>query len=384
MKILYVTTVISTVNAFLIPHLTFLKQLGHEVAIACNPSDGTMELAERKGIRIHEIPFQRNPFSWQNIQALPAIRRLVDQEGYQLVHVHTPVASFLTRFSLRKKKSITIVYTAHGFHFYKGAPPKNWLIYYPLERIAARWTDCMITMNDEDYLATRKFRLRKGGLIYQIPGVGIKRTRFEPLKEEEKRLLRQRYGYREEDFIVIYVAELSTRKNQRMAIEAIHLLKEELQTVKLLLVGDGDKEEEYKKLVKKLHLEQQVHFLGYRDDIPELLAISDVLISTSWHEGLPVHVMEGMATGLPLVVTNCRGNRDLVEDGKNGIIIAPGDEKELAAALQRLYLTPDLRSRFSKANLERIQHYDLSNVLNKMGKIYKLCLKETFSNKLSG
>lgn len=382
MKILYVSTVLSTVNAFLIPHLAFLQKEGHEVGIACNPSDSTTDLADQFGIPIYPIPFQRNPFSKMNRKAMEDIRSLVKKEGFQVIHVHTPVASFITRFALRKMKDIKIFYTAHGFHFFKGAPLKNWLLYYSLERFAARWTDCLITMNGEDYYAAIKLHLRKGGMVFQAPGVGIDIAKFSPRGWEEKQRLRKKYGYDDKDFLLIYVGELSVRKNQGMLFEVLQLLKDRIPTVKLLLVGDGPMEEKYKNLVRRMKIEDNVEFLGFREDIPQLLALSDVLVSTSRQEGLPVNVMEGMATGLPLVVTDCRGNRDLVEDGKNGFLIPLGASKQFASAIEKLYISSDLRHRFSKANLMRVQDYRLEIVLEKMRGIYMKSLGEEFSSKL--
>lgn len=379
MKILYVSTVLSTVNSFLIPHLVLLQREGHEVGIACNPSDSTSELADQYGIPIYPISFQRNPFSQMNRKAIKEIRSLVEKERFQVVHVHTPVASFITRFALRNFQGVKIFYTAHGFHFFKGAPLKNWLLYYPLERVAARWTDCLITMNGEDYYAAIKMKLRKSGMVFQVPGVGVDIGKFSPLAWEEKRRLRMEYGYDDEDFLLIYVGELSARKNQGMLFEVLQLLEDRIPRLKLLLVGDGDMEEKYKNLARRMKIEDLVEFLGYREDIPQLLALSDVLVSTSRQEGLPVNVMEGMAVGLPLVVTDCRGNRDLVEDGKNGFLIPIGAPKSFASAIEKLYVSSSLRQRFSKANLMRIQDYRLDIVLGKMREIYRKRLGEDFS-----
>ena len=370
MKILYVTTISNTVNAFLIPHIKFLIQQGNEVGVAFNIVQDVHPELIKLGCEIYQIEFQRNPLKKDNLMAYQKIKNIILKEGYEFVHVHTPVASFFTRLACRNIKNVKVLYTAHGFHFFEGASKKNWAIYYTLEKIAARWTDVLLTMNEEDYHLARKFKLRKGNAIYKIPGVGLDLNKFSPQTPQAKSRLRDEYGYHVEDFILTYVGELSYRKHQDLIIEAVSLLKEKIPNIKLLLVGGGELLQQYKELANTLGVEKNVEFLGYRKDIHHLMTLSDIAISTSRQEGLPVNVMEAMSTGLPLIVTDCRGNRDLVCHGENGFVVGVEDITACADAIVKLYDSKELRYVFGNENRRLIQAYSLENVIRDMNQIY--------------
>ncbi|WP_449536934.1 glycosyltransferase family 4 protein [Ferdinandcohnia sp. Marseille-Q9671] len=371
MKILYVATIASTINDFFIPHIKFLLDKGNVVGIACNKVHDISPKLLELGCEIHPITFQRNPLDLENVSAYKQIHRVVAEEGYELLHVHTPVASFITRMACRNIQNVKILYTAHGFHFFKGAPMKNWALYYTLEKMAARWTDGLITMNDEDYLSAKKLKLRKEHSIFKVNGIGLDLQKFVPQTFEKKNKLRYQYGFSDEDFILIYVGELSYRKHQDLIIKAVGRLKGSIPNLKLLVVGSGSKSIEYKELTKSLDIERNVAFLGYREDIPQLMALSDIAVSTSRQEGLPVNVMEAMATGLPLVVTNCRGNRDLVIHDLNGYVVDTDDVHGCASSIERLYKSAEIQQRFSTKNKDLIHLYSIEVVINDMNKIYE-------------
>lgn len=371
MKILYVATIASTINAFFVPHIKFLLEQGNLVGIACNRVHEISAELMDLGCEIHPISFQRNPLDFKNVSAYKQIQRMVDVEGYELLHVHTPVASFITRLACRNKQDVKILYTAHGFHFFKGAPMINWAIYYTLEKMAARWTDGLITMNDEDYLSAKKLKLRKEHSLFKVNGIGLDLQKFVPQTSEKKKMLRHQYGFTEEDFILIYVGELSYRKHQDLIIKAVSRLIRSIPNLKLLIVGAGSKSAEYKELTKSLNIERNVGFLGYREDIPQLMALSDIAVSTSRQEGLPVNVMEAMATGLPIVVTNCRGNRDLVINDVNGYIVEIDDVIGCATSIERLYKSAEIQQRFSTKNKDLIQLYSIEVVIKEMNRIYE-------------
>ncbi|MGE6260637.1 glycosyltransferase family 4 protein [Heyndrickxia sporothermodurans] len=371
MKILYVTTISNTVNSFFIPHVQSLMEQGNQVGLAFNIIQEVNAEILELGCKIHQVDFHRNPIHIGNYRAYKEIRKIILNEGYEMIHVHTPVASFVTRLACRKMRETHVLYTAHGFHFFKGAPKKNWLIYYPIEKVSAKWTDGIITMNNEDYDLAKKLKLRKKDSVYRVNGIGVDLNKFIPITKEMKMDLRKKYGYSDEDFILIYVGELSYRKHQDQLIKAISLLKGKIPNLKLLLVGNGSLLNKYKELAEQLKIESHVEFLGFRKDIQQLMGISDVAISTSRQEGLPVNIMEAMATGLPLIVTNCRGNRDLVRNNENGYVIEIDDVKECADAIEKLYHSEELRQNFSNQNRKKIEKYSLKNVLNEMKKIYK-------------
>ncbi|KQL54039.1 glycosyl transferase [Heyndrickxia shackletonii] len=370
MKILIVSTVSGTINTFLIPHIKWLIEKGNEVSVASNYAEDIDDRISELGCTIYSVPFQRNPLKIENYQALKSIKQIVLNGKYEMVHVHTPVASLLTRFACRKIKGVTMVYTSHGFHFFNGAPMKNWIIYCTLERLAARWTDVLITMNDEDFDYGQKLTLRSNIPCFKVHGVGVDLNKFSPISREEKLALRSEYQYNPNDFIVIYVAELSYRKQQDLLIKSISRLQKNINQIKLLLVGDGELLETYKKMAANFKLDNQVEFLGYRKDIDKLLAMSDIAVSTSRQEGLPVNIMEAMATGLPIVVTNCRGNRDLITNNYNGIVVGVNDEKACANAIEKVYRSNKTRTIFSKNNINSIQTYKINNILSEMEEIY--------------
>ena len=375
MKILYVSTISNTINAFMIPHIELLLDKGNHVDVACNIQREINPRLLERNCKVYNIEFQRSPLNKHNYNAYKKVKRLIQDEKYDLVHVHTPVASFLTRMACRKIPNLKILYTAHGFHFFKGSPLKNWLMYYPIERLAARWTDVLITMNEEDYSIARKFKIRDGGSVYKVHGVGIDLNKFQPQTKEKKRIMRKEYGFKEEDFILFYAAELNHNKHQDLLINVVNILKDRIPNIKLLLAGNGPLEGQYKRQVEQLNLGRYVDFLGYRDDIPSLLAMSDVVVASSRREGLPVNIMEAMATGLPIVATDVRGHRDLIINGENGYIVGLDDIEGFAKSIEYLYKYKELRNKFGKKGIEIVQKYSLVNVLREMESLYQKLLK---------
>ena len=365
MKILYVTTISNTVNAFLVPHIKMLIGMGHKVDVAFNVEQKVKPEIKEIGCVVHEVPFTRTPFSKDNIKAYRILKRIIITEKYGIVHTHTPIASAITRLACRNMRNVKVFYTAHGFHFFKGAPILNWLVYYPIEKLLSRFTDVLITINDEDYNLSinRKFKANK---IEHVKGVGVNINKFSPQTSEKKQKLRRTYNYTDKDFILIYVGELSYRKHQDFLISAVSVVKRDIPNIKLLLVGEGDLYGDYKKLITLLRVENNVELLGYRRDVPDLMSIADVAVSSSRQEGLPVNVMEAMAVGLPLVVSNSRGNRDLVINGKNGIVVELDNVNELSNALVKLYKSEELRKRYGAEGLAMINNYSLENILKKM------------------
>ena len=374
MKILYVTTISNTINAFLIAHIKSLVDQGHEVDIACNIVREIDAKIVELGCEIHNVEFQRSPLKKDNYKAYMKIQKIIKKERYELIHTHTPIASFLVRLAC-KSFNIEVLYTAHGFHFMKGAPLKNWLLYYPMEMLAARWTDGIITINEEDYYLAKKLKLRKFDSVYKVNGVGIDMNKYRPASNTEKHELRRKYGYKDDDFLLIYAAELNNNKHQDLLISAINILKDRIPNLKLLLAGVGTLEGKYRNQVNNLRITQYVDFLGDCKDVQKLLRISDIGVSSSKREGLPVNVMEAMATGLPLVVTDCRGNRDLVHDGENGYVVGVDDLEGYAQVIEKLYKSKELRKEFGSKSLQLVKNYSLENVIKKMDEIYYHYLK---------
>lgn len=347
-----------------------LLDMGYEVHIAANFND-EIDKFDHPDVIKHQIDFDRNPFSRQNLKALNQLKKLFREEDFELVHCQSPSGGAITRLAAketRAKKDTKVIYTAHGLHFFKGAPKKNWIMYYNFEKFFAKYTDCIITINEEDYyLAKDKLKVKN---VEHVHGVGIDLKKFKPQTKEQKLELRSKYGYKVSDFILIYVGELSYRKNQDAAIKIIKNLKDKIPNIKLLIVGTGELEKKYKEEVSKLNLKSNVEFLGYRDDISNLMSLSDLCISTSRQEGLPVNIMEAMATGLPLVVSDCRGNRDLVKDNENGYVVPLDELIEFEKSIEKIAMEKNLKLKLSEKSLINIKMYDIKNTKKEMSKIY--------------
>lgn len=307
-KVLFVATITKHIVGFHLPYLKWFKEQGFEVHVASNGKEH-IEYCDYH----YNLPFERFPFKFNNFQAYRMLKEIIENNNYDIIHCHTPVGGVLTRIATRKerKKGTKIIYTAHGFHFYKGAPLLNWLIYYPIEKICSKWTDCLITINEEDYnISQKKFNINK---IELVNGVGVDEKKFvKKINKIEKEKLKKDIGLKDNDFVIIQIGELNANKNQIMTIEVMKDIVEENKNIKLLLVGKGTLEKFYKQKIKEYNLQENIKLLGYRNDIVELLNISDCLVSASKREGLPVNVIEAMIAGKYIIGTNCRGNVDLL------------------------------------------------------------------------
>lgn len=370
-KVLLVATVQSHIAQFHTPLIKMLKKKGYIVDVVAKNN-----LGEKKGLKIEgadnifDVNFSRSPFNKDNFKAYKQLKKIMQQNKYDIVHCNTPMGGVLTRLVKKNNKDISskIIYTAHGFHFFKGAPLLNWVLYYPVEKYLSKYTDCLITMNKEDYeIANRKFKAKE---IEVTHGVGLNTKKFSiNMSDEEKEKYRNKLGLKKSDFVIIYVAELIKRKNHEMIFNVMKRLSEK-QDIKLILVGSGSLENKYKSYIEENGLENTVKMLGYCMDVPQLMKISDIAISTSKQEGLPVNVMEAMYSGLPDIVTNCRGNRDLIKNEENGYVIKLNDEKALYNRIIELYNNEDLRIKMEKVSRQIINNYKVENVIKELEKIY--------------
>ena len=383
-KVLFTATVDSHILAFHLPFLKWFKDQGYEVHVATN-GDEEIPYCDKK----IKISFERSPFKLNNIKAIFQLRKILLEEKYDIIHTHTPMGSVVTRLAAKKsrKQGTRVIYTAHGFHFFKGASLINWALFYPVEKYLSKYTDTLILINKEDYcLAKKKFKRCKD--IQYVPGVGIDENKFDiKMTKENKNKLRESLGLKDTDFVMIYPAELSNRKRQIWLINAVSTLLKENKDMHLLLPGKDSLNGKCQEIVKELNLEKQIHFLGFRKDIPKLLQISDLSVSSSRQEGLPVNIMEAMYVGLPIVATDCRGNRDLVKDGENGYIVPLDDSEMFDERIKTIYVNKTLRNKLKKANKKEIKNYMFENILEDMKNIYqkkKTVLHILASNKFSG
>ena len=372
MKILYVTALVETINTFLVPHIEMLIEKENIVECACNINTEIDKRLIDKNVKIHNVKFSRNPIKINYKKVINQLRQLQEENKYDIVHVHTPIAAFITRFSLRRY-NCKIIYTVHGFHFYKGASITNWITYYPLEYIAAKWTDIIITINREDYLNCNKLRLRgNNSKTFLVNGVGIDLDRYKILSGKFNEKKRKELGFYKDDFLIIMIADLNKNKNQIQLINAIHLLKDQYYNIKAIIVGDGPMRKILENEIKSRKMENNIKLLGYRKDINELINISNIGILLSYREGLPRNIMELMACGKPIIGTNIRGIRDLINDNINGYLVNLNDAKDTANKIKILYNNQCKVKYMGEKSLEYIKNYSLNEIINDLKSIYYL------------
>ena len=361
MKILYVTTVSITMG-FFPEHFKMLVEEGHKVELASNLEKQLREDIVAFGFEAYHIPFSRSPLSKDNIKAYKQLKKLITEKEYDIVHCHTPVAAICTRLACRKarKNGTKVFYTAHGFHFYKGAPLKNWLVYYPAEWLCSFWTDTLITINREDYHRAQQHMHAKK-TVY-VPGVGIDLNKFGSvsLDRAEKR---RELGIPENAVLLLSVGELNENKNHETVIRAIAGMD-----VYYILAGQGDRQEKLKAVVNEVGMSGRVKLLGYRTDLGELYETADAFVFPSYREGLSVSLMEAMAKGLVCAVSQIRGNVDLI-DKDGGRFFAPNSIDDCKRTLEHL-LNSD-RTAMGQHNMEKIKEFDVGTVVERMRKIYK-------------
>lgn len=369
-KVLFVATVVKThIMEFHIPYLRMFKEMGWKTAVAArndyeNPADCVIPYCDT----YYDIPFERNPLKLGNVKAYKELKKVIDTGAYDILHCHTPVGAMLTRLAAKqaRKCGTRVFYTAHGFHFYKGAPAINWLLYYPAEKWLSRYTDVLITINKEDYERAKNF---KSGRVCYVPGVGIDLKKFH-VGYVDKAEKRKEIGVGADDFVLLSVGELIPCKNHEVVIRAMSVLKQnsELNPIQLVICGQGTYESDLKRLAEELRVSDHVRFLGYRNDISELCNCADLFVFMSHQEGLPVALMEAMACGLPVVCSNIRGNTDLIADGVTGLIADHTPEK-LAESINTMRKDTALRDRLATAALQKIKQFDLSRVETEIRKI---------------
>lgn len=366
-KVLIVANTDRHINLCYLPYIKYLKELGVIVHVATN-TNILLDYIDKK----IKIPICRSPFHFKNIKAIFQLRKYILKEKYDLISCSTPMGGVIARLaskSLQKKNKTKVIYTAHGFHFFKGCPFINYLIYYPVEKYLTKYTDLLITINEEDYnFALKHFKVE----VEYIEGIGFNQERLlSNLDTLQKSKLRTKLGLKIDDYVIIYIAEISKRKRQKYLLNVLKELND--SSVKLLLVGENTLN--LNNYIAKLKLEKQVKVLGFREDISDLLDIADLVISVSKQEGLPLNIMEAMYKQKPIIVTNCRGNRDLIKHQENGLVVSLNDKKELIDSIKYLKNDKKIAADLSKENKELSKKYTTEEILKKYKPIYKRYLK---------
>ena len=368
-KALLVTTVSGFVPQFEMNNVRLLQERGYEVHYASNfdmPSYGdNNDRLKGTGIRCHQIAFAREPWNLQNMSAVRELAALIRREGVSLLHCHTPMGAACARVAAARTGLRNVIYTAHGFHFFDGAPKKNWLIYYPVEKFLSRYTDSLLLINREDYArARKKFSARHTDLL---PGVGIDIEAVQRGSAESAGL-REELGILPGQRVLLTAGEMIPRKNQALLLEVLRRLNHPSLT--LVILGHGKLRDELQARAKALGVEQQVIFPGYRTDVFRFYGIADLFLFPSFQEGLPVAVMEAMAAGLPVVASGVRGNRDLILPGKGGELLSPHRATDWEKVVSILLGDCKKREAYGLYNRQRIGAFSREANETKMREIY--------------
>jgi glycosyltransferase involved in cell wall biosynthesis len=390
-KVLLVTTVSGFVPQFEMSNVHILQDMGYEVHYAANyhtPSYGTdNHRLDGTGIIRHQVDFVRSPFNLQNIKVYRQLKKVMSKERFDLVHCHTPMGGVMARLTAHATKTSPVVYTAHGFHFFKGASFINWLCYYPMEKFLSRFTDEQICINHEDFeLAKKHFQAKH---VSYIPGVGFDTTKIQPLIDLNRKKLE--LGLPANHLILLSSGELIKRKNHETVIRAIGKIKIECngfiksdQTkFHYIICGHGQLNDYLKKLAEELQVSDCISFLGYREDIMDIYQIADLFLFPSFQEGLPMALLEAMTYGLPVICSDIRGSRDLMGTDSNtsfnfcdgGILVAKADDvSAYSKAIQLLLNDQSRRQEMGKKNSLRAMEFSVQAVKESMEKIYRRLL----------
>ena len=361
-KVLFVATVVKThIMEFHLPYLKMFKEEGWRTAVAAkndyeDPADCRIPYCDD----YFDVPFGRNPIAPENRRAFRQLKSLIDNGKYDIIHCHTPVGAALARLAATdaRKKGTKLIYTAHGFHFFKGASPLNWILFYPVERWLSRMTDVLITINKEDYERAKAFGTCR---VEYVPGVGIDTDKFKAKEDQAERsvALKAEFDIPEGVKVMLSVGEFTKNKNHRTVIKAL----EELDDYYYVICGRGAMMEDCKALAEETGVSDRLVLAGYRNDADDFYHMADVFVHPSFREGLPVAVMEALASGLAVVATRIRGSADLVEDGVNGFLVDdPADPEAFVAAIRMAEdFIPDTSA---------IKNYDIREIMQKVKRIY--------------
>ncbi|MCR4793346.1 MAG: glycosyltransferase family 4 protein [Lachnospiraceae bacterium] len=371
---MFVTTISGFLPQFEMSDVELAEELGCNIHYASDFENSIYPFDQdaliKKGIKLHRISVKKNPARFfDNFRAFVSLRRIIDREEIDMIHCHNPMGGVVARAAARfSKRHPYVIYTAHGFHFYDGAPLKNWLLYYPAEKFLARWTDRIITINREDYLRAVKFHVRKKWNVSQIHGVGVDPDRFRP-RPEIRESKRKEIEVPADAFHIVTAAELNDNKNQKVIIEAIAAIKSD--RIYYSICGKGPNEEKLKELIGKYDLSDRVRLLGYRTDMEEILQTADVFAFPSKREGFGVAAVEALLSGVPLIASDTRGIREYAVDGGNSIICRSGSAIEYAEAINRFAEDKEMLERYSALCRDSALKFTTDEIRKSMRPIYE-------------
>lgn len=377
-KMLMLASVASMIDQFNRHNIAILEDLGVEVEVAANFADGNSTSPEKvssfvkdmdaKKMAHFQIDFSRSILNvFNHIKAYKQLVKLFQQNQYDFIHCHSPIGGVIGRL-VAKKLDVPVIYTAHGFHFYKKSSWLSWKLFYPIEKWLSRYTDTLITINTEDFQAAQAFAPKH---LEYVPGVGLEIEKFQRTLDFES-TIREELSLAEDDFIILSVGELNKNKNHQLIIKALSLLQK--PNIHYLVCGQGELLEELTHLAEENHVKDNVRFLGFRNDVPNIFLAADLFVFPSFREGLSVALMEAMASGLPIICSDIRGNNDLIEHKKGGFLFDPSDVEQLKQYIQIAYENPEIIASQVEFNLEKIKTFSLKVVSKEMTRIYKAFL----------
>lgn len=376
-KALMVASVASMIDQFNMNNIKILQELGYKVEVACNFEEGNTTNEKRlnkfkkelraAGIEFYQVPIPRKISAVKKIiKSYNMIKKIVENENYSIVHCHSPIGGIITRLACKniRKNGTKVIYTAHGFHFFKGASIASWIVFYNLEKLFSSFTDVLITINKEDYSRAKKFNAKK---VEYIPGIGIDTEKLKYINESKSEI-KESIGLNENDFVLISVGQLSKRKNHQIIIKALSKLNK--NDIYYVICGLGELEKELKELSIGLGVSDKIIFTGYRSDIKRLLHGADCFVFPSTQEGLPVSLMEAMAVGLACIASKIRGNTDLLGEN-NDFLVDVFDIDRYVKCIKKLYKNKELLIKTGEDNFNAVKNFDKSVVDFHMKKIYE-------------
>lgn len=375
-KLLIVTTIAGMIEDFILPFVRYFRNQNWQVdGISVDITSNQACVSEFD--QVWDIPWSRNPLDPRNLAvAVPQLKQIVTQGNYDLVHVHTPVAAFVTRYAisrLKMKQKPQVIYTVHGFHFHQQGNPLTNFIFLNLERLAGGWTDYLITINREDEAAAQKHRLLPESRIFYTPGIGLELDKYDhnQVSQEQIAGIRQELKLAASDILLLTVAEFTPNKRHRDQLLALKQLNR--PEVHLVFAGDGQTRPETEELAENLGLKSQVHFLGFRYDIPALICASYAMLLTSQREGLPRSIMEAFCAATPVIGTKIRGIQDLLADDC-GLLVEVGDTAALAQAIAKMIDNPRLAQQMGANGRQKMNTYDVNVIIQQYVEIYNQAL----------
>ncbi len=365
-RILYVATVASHICQFHLPYLEMLQSRDISVHVAAKNN-----LAEKNGLQLkfvdeyYDVPFERSPKDKRNIKAYKELKKIISENEYDLIVCNTPMGGILTRLAARKarKNGTKVIYIAHGFHFYKGATKKNWLVFYPIEKTFAKLCDMVITINEEDFqLAKTKFKTE----VRHIHGIGVSDERYHPVNDDIKKHLREKINLSSNDFAILCTGELNKNKNQIQLIKATAILRDKIPNLKILLAGNGPHENELLSEIAKLNLKDTVKLLGYRTDLENIAPCVDLVVSCSRREGMPLNIIEAMLCEKPIVASYNRGHNELIKEGINGYLVSADSAEGMADRICAFFEKREFIDNFGREGYKLAQKYTVKNVAEEL------------------